>query len=298
MGWVLLSLLAAVAFTAYTLVQKRTLDRHVGSVFEFALIAALLQGSLSVLILIVSPPDWWSTGVLIMAAAGVLMAAAQLLQGYVIRREADVARVVPVLDAYPLIVLILAMTVLGETLTPLKAGAALLVISGAVVASWHQALPGSRIKVNRSLVAMGTAALVLGAISILAKAGAGQVTPLQMYAVMWVFALPVLLLAARSAGKLSAVRDVLTRPQAMGWITLAQVPLMIAFITSMWAITLGPVSLSTAIMSTRPVLLLLWAVAAGTSLRGATGDGQPASGLRARWAAAALVTVGVGAMAI
>ena len=63
------------------------------------------------------------------------------------------------------------------------------------------------------------------------------------------------------------------------------------------AIAIGPVSLSSAIMGTRPVLLLLWAMASGLSfrqtLRSRQGGGPP----RARWASACLVTVGVGVMA-
>ena len=297
MDWVLLSLLTAVAFTAYTLVQKRTLDRHVGSVFEFALIAALLQGSLSVLILIVSQPDWFSLGVLTMAAAGLLMAATQLLQGYAIRREEDVSRIVPILDSYPLFVLIMALVLLGEALTPMKGFAALLVIGGAMLASWHQALPGARVRLNRSLAAVAGAAVIIAVLSILVKVAAANVAPLQMFALMWVFALPGHVLATRAAGRFSAVRQVLATPRSMAWIAMAQVPLLIASLAWLWAIALGPVSLVSAMVGTRPVLLLVWAVAVGVNYRGVVHERQAPMGLRSKWAAAVMVTLGVAAMA-
>ena len=90
MDWVLLSLLSAVAFTVLTIVQKRALERHINGAAVFNGVAALPQVVVAAVILMLTPPDWTSTAVVIMLAAGVVQATVWLLQGYAINREVDI----------------------------------------------------------------------------------------------------------------------------------------------------------------------------------------------------------------
>lgn len=296
MGWVLLSLLSAVAFTAFTIVQKRTFDRHVGNAVTFFAVATLMQVSIAVAVLSFSPPQWLSAGVAVMAVVGTLQAVAHLLQGYAIKRETDVSRIVPVLDSYPLFVIIIAVVFLGEVVTPLKGAAAFMVVSGAVLASWHQALPGERVRINRSLVAILGAAVAMSVMAILFKLASADLTVLQMMSLTWLFAAPGYLVAARIAHTGEEIRATLRSVPAVGLIGATQVAMLIAMIAGLAAIAIGPVSLSTAIMGTRPVLLLLWVVASECGLRDALRRRRERCLGRTRWASAGLVTVGVGAM--
>lgn len=297
MDWVLLSLLSAVAFTALTIVQKRTLERHVNGAIVFNAVAALPQLGAAVVILLLSPPDWTSTAVLIMLAAGVVQASVWFLQGYAINREKDISRIVPVLDSHPLLVLIIAVLVLGEALTPLKWVAVMLVIAGAITASWHQALPGERIKVNRSFFAVLGAAVAMAVVTILFKLASTDLTIVQMVGLAWLVSAPIHLVMARTAHVGHEMRRVLGSIAAVRMIGITQVAFVIALFSGIAALTLGPVSLATAIMGTRPVMLLLWVVVSGWSVRDAL-RGKPEHGqMRTKWASASLVTVGVGVMA-
>jgi drug/metabolite transporter (DMT)-like permease len=297
MDWVLLSLVSVVAFTAFTIVQKRTLDNYRVSVVTFYAIAALMQLTVAVVVLSFSPPQWLSAGVGVMVVGGLLQATLHLLQGYAIKRSTDISRIVPVLDSYPIFVIIIAVMFLGEVLTPLKWAAALLVVSGAVVASMHQALPGERVRLNRSFVAVVGAAMLMAVLAVLLKVASADLTVLQMMSLMWLFAAPGYLVAARIAHAGGDIRATLRSAAAVGHIGATEVAFLVAVIAGIGAIAIGPVSLSSAIMGTRPVLLLLWAMASGLSfrqtLRSRQGGGPP----RARWASACLVTVGVGVMA-
>lgn len=297
MDWVALSLIAAVAFTAYTLLQKRALDRHVSGAAAFAAMSALAHIGIAGLILIVSPPDWLSWGVAAMAVAGVIQGGVQLLTGYALRRATDVSRIVPVLDAHPLLVMVMAVLWLGEALTPLKWGAALMVVVGVMIASFYQTLPGDRLRLNGSVLAIVAAAIGIACYSILVKSVAGQMSVWQMYALSWMFAFPGLMAAARISG-MGRVTSALRSKNALTVVGLAQVVLLLAFISSLMAIELGPVSLTTAIMSTRPVLLLLWMAATGLSLRRVVERREPFREARVRWGSAVLVVAGVGVMAL
>ena len=297
MDWVVLSLVTAVAFTAYSLIQKYVLDRHVDGASTFAALACIPHGLIAAVILLVSPPDWFSWPVLAMALAGMLHAAIQLLSGYAFRREADISRVVPIMDAFPLVVLVMAVVLLGESLTPLKAGAAVLVTVGVMVASWHQSLPGARIRLNRSLVAVLGAALAMALYSVLAKAAVEDMSIWQMYAVSWTFSIPWLAGTAWFGNRTNVRRALTSRPALIA-IGASQAIILVAFFVSFMAFDLGPISLSTAIMSTRPVLLLFWVVASGMSVRAVLGRRTSFGQGRARWASALLVTAGVGVMAL
>ena len=295
MDWVVLSLIAAVAFTAYTLLQKRALDRHVGAV-TFTALAGLAHIGVAVAILIVSPPNWLSWGVAAMAMGGLLHVCIQLLSSYALRQTSDVSRIVPVLDAYPLFVMVMAVVWLGEELTFLKWGAALLVMAGVMVASFAQTLPGNRLRLNRSALAVFAASAGIALYTVLAKSASDQVSVWQMYAISWLFAFPGVMVAARVSG-MGQVASALRSKGALTLVGLAQVVVVFAFWCGLTAIDQGPVSLSSAIMSTRPVLLLLWVAATGISLRRMLDRREPRREVRARWGSAVLVTAGVGAMA-
>lgn len=293
MDWVVLSLASALAFTAYSVIQKRVLDRHVDGAATFAAISCIPHGFVAGVILLLSPPNWFSWPVLAMAVAGTLHAAIQLLSSYAFRREADISRIVPIFDAYPLFVLVMAVMALGESLTPLKAGAALLVTVGVMVASWHQSLPGARIRLNRSLLAILGSALCIALYSVLAKAVVGEMSILQMYAVSWAFSIPCLMGTSLLRNR-AGLREALASRPALVSTGVAQAVILFAFMVSFMAFELGPVSLSTAIMSTRPVLLLFWVAASGMSVRAVLGRREG----RSRWVSASFVTAGVGVMAV
>ena len=293
MDWVVLSLLAAVAFTAYSLVQKRVLDRYVDGAVTFAALACMPHALIASVILLADPPNWFSWPVLAMAFAGTSHAAIQLLSAHAFRREADISRIVPIMDAFPLFVLGMAIVFLGEALTPLKAGAALLVTGGVMAASWHQSLPGARIRLDRSLVVILGAAFFMATYSVLAKSATGQMSILQMYAVSWMFSAPWLMGTSLWRNP-SGLYTALTSRPALISTGLAQAIILFAFVVALKAFESGPVSLSSAIMSTRPVLLLFWVAASGMSVRAVLGRREG----RSRWVSASLVTAGVGAMAV
>ena len=160
MDWVLLSVLSVLGFTAMAVVQKRALDRYVAGAVPFNAIASLMQLSVAAVLLAIAPPDdWFSGAVLLMVAAGTLQALQWLLQLYALSRATDITRIIPIMDSFPLVVLIISVAILGEVLTPLKWIAVLFVIGGATLASLSQAIPGERVRLNRPFAA------ILGAVT-------------------------------------------------------------------------------------------------------------------------------------
>jgi drug/metabolite transporter (DMT)-like permease len=297
MDWLLLSLISAVGFTAMTIVQKRTLERHVNGAVVFNAVAALPQLGSAVVILALWPPDWSSAAVAIMVAAGVGQATVWLLQGYAINRERDISRIVPVLDSHPLLVLIIAVVALGEVLTPIKWIAVLMVIAGAIIASRLQALPSEQLRLTRSFFAVLGAAVAMAVVTVLFKIASAELSILQVIGLAWVVSATINLIIARVTHVGHEMRRVLRSGRALRMVSLAQVGFVVAMFSGVAALSLGPVSLVTAVMGTRPVMLLLWVVISGFSVRDALRSRPEQGGMRFKWASACLVTAGVAVMA-
>ena len=109
----------------------------------------------------------------------------------------------------------------------------------------------------------------------------------------WLFSSPAYLVAARIGHAGEDIRVALRSVPAMGHIGAAHVVMLVSILSGLAAIAIGPVSLSSAIMGTRPVFLLLFVMASGFGFRDAIRHGLP----RTSWASASLVSVGVGVMA-
>ena len=296
MDWVLLSVLSVIGFTAVTIVQKRTLDRYARGAVPFNAAAAIIQLIIAVVLLLISPPNWFSSAALLMVLTGSLHASVFLLQLYALNRETDISRIVPILDSFPLVVLIIAVGFLGEVLTPIKWMAVLMVTAGAMLASYHQSISGERLRLNRSLGAIIGAMVGIALLSVLFKIGSTELEVTQMVGLTWLFAAPVHLSVARFAHAGKDVRAVFRSRPAIAWVGLTQIFLLLAMLSGIAAVSIGPLSLSSAIMGTRPVILLLWFMASGFSFRKVIRS-EPGQPRRKQWASASLVTVGVGAMA-
>ena len=300
MNWVVFSLISAVAFTAYSVAQKRTLDRHVRGPAAFSALACVMHGAVASVILFFAPPDWLSWSVAVIVLAGTVHAGIQILTAYAFRREADVTRIVPVLDAYPLFVLALAVALLDESLTPVKWGAVGLVVAGVVIASRRETPSGGRLSIfNPSVIAVVAAAVGIGFYSILAKMAMamGGLSILQIYAVSWLAALPWTFGAAWFTDR-AGLKAAFASPSALRNSGAAQAAMLAAFITGFIAFESGPVSLSAALMSIRPVLLLLWVGMGAISLHSILSRPRLSGDGRARWASSGLVVLGAGVMAL
>jgi uncharacterized membrane protein len=297
MDWVLLSFLSVMGFTVMTVIQKRVLGRYVKGAATFNAVASIMQLAMAVVLLTIAPvEDWFSRGVLLMIAAGTFQALHWLLQLYAINRETDISRIVPIMDSFPLVVLIISVALLGEVLTPIKWFAVLMVVSGAILASLSRALPGEHVRFDRSLVAIVSAMLGMAILTVLFKLASEDLAVTQMLGLSWIFAAPIHLVVARVAHAGADVGTALRSRTAVGWIGFTQLILFVSLLSALAAIAIGPLSLTTAIMGTRPVILLLWFMASGFSMRKLLRR-EPGSSHRKQWASAIFVTIGVGAMA-
>lgn len=299
MDWIVLSLFSAFSFSAYTIVQKYAFQRQLSSFVAFAFWGALFHLGFAVTILVVKPLplSWTSLPVLIVLGMGVLHACFSLLVNKVIQGEEEVSRVVPVVDTYPVFIAILAVLLLGEALTLSKWLAMGLVMAGAFLASRHEALPGSRVTLNRSFFLLLSASMGIAIYSIAAKYALGHMSFWHIYALSWIGSTPTIVLAAHSLHEWREVRIGAGSIRSLAFTWSAHAILVLAFITSFIAFTLGPVALSSAIMASRPLIVLAYVTLIGIFLPRVLAEKTSSQAVVQKGLAASFVTAGVAVMA-
>ena len=299
MDWIALSLVSAMSFSTYSIIQKRAFMRQTCGIFAFGFWGAMLHLLLSAVILTVYPlsSSWLSMPVLAMVAAGVLNVAINLLINKVVHQE-DVTRIVPVLDSFPMFVAVLAVLFLSESLKPIKWLAIILIVCGLFLASRQQALPGSKVRIGGPLFLLLLASLALAVYNIVAKYALGHISFWHAYAISSAATGPAFALAVHALRAWPEVRLAARRPRALATIWSAHGMIFIAFLTGLWAFELGPVSLSSAIMATRPVIIMVYVTAVGLLAPRVVAEQSSERAFLEKAGAATLVTVGIGAMAV
>jgi len=299
MDWIIFSLVSAASISAYSIIQKYAFQRKFSSFVAFAFWGALFHLALSVAILVAKPLPlpWASLPILIVLAAGVLQAGFTLLMGKVIQGEGEISRIVPVVDTYPVFVAIFAVLLLKETFTPLKCLAMALVVSGAFLASWHQALPGSRVKLGNFFFLLLLVSLGMAIYSIATKYSLDYLSVWHVYALSWIASAPAVILAAHTLRAWPEVRLGASSIGSLVTTLSAHVMMLLSFVTGFMAFALGPVSLSSAIMASRPLMVLAYVTLMGIFLPKILAERTSKLAVAQKSLAASLVTMGIGVMA-
>ncbi len=153
-------------------------------------------------------------------------------------------------------------------------------------------------KLRRPFALLLIASFGIAVYSAVAKYALGHLSVWQLYALSSVGAAAGFTVAAQGFGAWRTIGAMLKAPKAMGVTALAHVTLLIAFMTSFIAFSLGPVSLSSAIMASRPVIVLAYATVIATFIPKLVTERASRPALVTKAASALCVTLGVAAMAL
>ena len=300
MQWIVLSLFSAVSCSGYAIVQKYAFQKQFSNFLAFAFWGALFHLGISLFILATNPLPipWTSLPVLTVLAFGVFGAGNTLLLNRVMQKEEEVSRIVPVVDTYPVFIAILAVVLLGESLTPVKWLAMALVICGAFLASWHQSLPGDRVKLNASFILLVIVSVGIAVSSIATKYALGHLSFWHVYALAWIGSAPAIAVAAHALRGWNQVKMGISSRRAVSTTLSAHILLFVACISAYMAFAIGPVSLSSAIMASRPIIVLAYATLVGFFIPKMLAEKTSGRVVLQKSFAVSMVTVGVGVMAL
>lgn len=221
-----------------------------------------------------------------------------LLRAWAIRQEKEVSRIVPVLDAYPVFVAILAVLALGERLSAVHWLAIFLVVAGIVLTSSHQALGSIRLRNPKTLLIALGASLAMAAYSVIGKASLEYVSFWHLLAFSSLWTAPVSGIVARRMGSWPEVLNISKKAAPFATTAGSSLAIMTAFAFGFMAFERGPVSLASAIMATRPLWIVVYSIGVAYIAPRLVIEPVSATGLKSKAVAAALVVLGVSGIAL
>lgn len=261
MTWVIASLLGAAVAGMNSILDKMVLVRYIRSPLTLPCLLGLIVTIVAVILIpiLTWPADVVVSAVIWGCVSGLLLGVGSVVVFHVLYRQ-EVSRTSPILNTHPIITAILAVVFLGEHLSVYHWIGIALTVSGAILLSLRKRQDYTGIILHPSLYILLFAGILFAIASIANKIAIEDLSILQAHAVRSL-GLGIGLLAFTL--RPSSVDEILqlVRQKSLGLgIVLTNVLVLVSFvmIVTNWALSLGPVSLVSTIISTRSLFVVIY----------------------------------------
>ena len=267
MSWITVSVLAAATSAVVNIFDKRVIHGFASTPLTLPFLVAIFQPLLGIIILLIADnPDGFSFWPYFSGfSSGMLFGLSGLIMIWTMFRN-EVSRIVPIVQTFPVFTVLVAFVFLGEQLTMLQLFAIVLAVLGGIVISvrYESGISRSNL-INKSLAPLILSSFLLSVAYVAQKLAVTSLPLLVAHGLRSVGLAPVFgAFAIRREPIEDVIRLIKGRTMALPLVMINE--LIIAncslFLT-VWAISLGPVSLVSAIVSTRSLFLLLYTTILG-----------------------------------
>jgi len=299
LDWVVASISSAVLFALVSVLDKRILAVHVPGIMGFYFLVGIIQFGMAAVIALLVPWHGGEMGSIVMAAFSGGLAGASLLALFYGFRHLDVSRAVPIFHTFPVFVAIMAVAFLDEQLSLVHWIAILVVVIGAglVMIGQPQIQAAGVKKIAFAAVAFSSFAMAVSTIA--SKVALDQMETWDVFIIRSIFLGAVLLIPTLQPHGLRQGLAVLSNRRATMLILLTEGVLAAAAIwTMLLAFELGPVSLASTLMSTRPVMVLFMSALLSTRLWNLLDEPLTRDTWAVKFVSTGLVVGGVGVLSL
>ena len=261
MNWVNLAILSTIPLGITNIIDGHLLSRRMPGFRVYLLptgIVYLIFGWV-LFTLFPLPEDITLWPMLVAVISCILRAVSLTIMLYTMRSE-EVARVIPVTNAHPIFVAIMAVPLLGESLSYLKWLAIIIVVAGAVMISIKQSPSGATTWLSKPFRLLFGVSLLLAVANIASKYALAYVS---FWSMSWLFAIcsaGVLLLISLRPHTIRQLINLEKRNLTIGLITIGRVLVMVAITLAYLAMDMGPISLVSAVLGSRPIVVVIFAL--------------------------------------
>ncbi|MEK9658872.1 MAG: DMT family transporter [Chloroflexota bacterium] len=263
MNWVYVALTSTTLFAIVTVLDKRLIVHHFPSARVFTLAFGLIQAPVALVFFLIA----WAVGVpwedfsnpagLAWAlASGGLWAVALLLFFYGLALE-EVSRATPIQMTAPIYAALVAVLFFGESLSPAQWAAVLAVVGGAGLVSMRPGQGIFEVARGRALAVLTGAAMLMGLAHVASKEATDFMAPLPIQGVRAIgMGIGVVALIGRGPA-LRILMGLARNGAAMRMLVLTEgIMAPLAALLFVVAVSLGPVSVVSAVTSVRPLVVL------------------------------------------
>lgn len=292
MSWIGIALGSSAILAIVNIIDSHILSRRLGRLGMYLMVLTPIYLVLGAILYILFPlPANVTVGLLLgVVGSSIIRGAAVGIMLYSLRTQ-EVSRVVPVVYAYPVLVAIMAMPVLGERLSWLSWLAIVIVIAGVLLVSINPGLK-SQATTRRLLLLILTGFLFSGA-DISTKY-------LLTYFSFWkLFAFNALVMGAMfgtfslRSGTYRLLRDSKNRNSTLVLILGNETIAVVALLLGTYAISSGPVAIVSALLGSRPIFVALIATGLSYLIPGFLRSEQVRERAAAKFIAAFMIVIGI-----
>lgn len=257
MDWVTIAILGTIAIGLVNILDSHLITRRMPSLKAYLLPAGIviLLYSLAAAYLFPLPDDVEAWPLLVTVISAVIRTASIVILLYILKTE-EVSRAIPVFHVYPVFVAIMAIPLLGESLSYLQWLAIFIVVAGAIIISLKRNSTGYTARLGRTFFLLLAASLLMAAADVGSKYALDYISFWNMY---WLSSLcfsGILLLISLRPHILKELSNIRQPRPTMAILVFNETLAVVGIVLFFWAMETGPVSLVSAITASRPLFVL------------------------------------------
>ena len=300
MSWVVIALVGAAISSVVSIFDKTVIYRYARTPHTLPLLIGIAQTSVGIVLLaIVGIPEGaaWEPVLWALVSGAVFGISAQFLMHVLYRNE--VSRTIPVFQSYPIFTAIYAFFFLGEDLGVVEWLAVAVVVAGAVLISLRTDSAYSRI-LDKAFVLLMIGSAIHGSAHVFGKVAVDELPVLFTHALRSLALGGVFLVFNLRSGPVDDVRSfVRTCSPALRFVAMNELIIATAgLLLMLWALSLGPAALVTALTSARAFFLVVYSTALALVWKGALGEVTTPGVVALKLVSTALIVAGVAAIAV
>jgi uncharacterized membrane protein len=208
-------------------------------------------------------------------------------------RKGEVSRAIPVISTAPIFVALLAIPLLGATLTYWQWLAVIMSVAGAVLISLQFGHRGGKTKLQKSFFLLLLAALMGAVGSIGFKYGLEQISFWNVFGISGLCIGTIVLAYALRKTNLEELKNLPQRTQKISLVVIDQLVGITSAIIAFKAMGLGPVSLVNAILNIRPVFVFIFSLVLSRFLPNIVNEPLQKRTALIKFTAIAIMTAGI-----
>ena len=301
MSWIALALVCAGLFALVSMFDKTVLYRYARTPLTLPLLTGFAQTTIGLVVLAaVGIPDdatWKATGTAL--GSGVLFGLSGLL-GMRVLFSQEVSRTIPVTQTAPIFAAVIALVFLDETISALQWVAILATVAGAALLSLRMEAGGGSVFLHRSFFPLILGAVIFGAANVIGKVALDDLPVMYTHAMRSLGLGSTFLLLNLRPAPLANVREFISqRSPALIFVSINELIIANgALVLLLWALSLGPVSLVTALVGTRAMFVVLYSTTLALVWKGALGEETSAGSIAVKAGSTSLIVAGIVGIAI
>ena len=304
MSWFWIALAGSAVGALVSIFDKTVIYRYARTPRTLPLLIGFAQTTVGVVVMAVivalGVPDTATVGLVLWAlASGALFGLGGQFFLHVLFAE-EVSRTVPVIQSAPIFTALFAFFFLGEHLGPVEWLAIVAVVGGAVSLSLRFDSGYGRLFLHRSFILLMIASVLQGGAHIFGKVAVDEMPVLFTHALRSLALGGVFLLFNLRPEPWRNISDfVRERSPALRFVAMNELIIATAgLLLLLWALSLGPAALVTALSGTRAFFLVAYSTALALVWKGALGEVTTRGAIATKMASTTLIVGGIAAIAV